>query len=575
MSAKVPIMKTAAVYVRVSREYQVEGESLDAQVAECMRAAAAEEYEVPARLVFREEGITGVASSRPALDTLTRAASSGEFNRLYVWKVSRFGRSARNNLNLLEDLKEQGVSVRFVQDGLDTSQRMAGLLFALLSSLAELERENIAEQTMLGKRASASNGRWQGGVPPYGLRAVDSPEGRGKVLELDPEEAALLHEMRRWVVEDQATTYQIAQRLNARGVRPRWAHSWSRQLVSGILRNPRLKGEATYSGSPYPMPAVFTDGQYEDLQVTLLRRSSPRRPNTGPYLFTGFLRCGCGTHFVGHRSRGKRAYRCRRNDTGLTLEERCDWKKVRWLQAEPLETEVWGALVDFLTDPDRLATIIAAASAPNGGSETEATLRAVRKRTAELEQARRRITVDYAISGVDPGTLRDALADLDEELAATRRELKRLEAAAQQRQLRVEPEQLRTHARQMKATLLGMSDVAKCREVLAALNLTIDIVDRRSFAVAGSLPLDGGKSVQPGTTSPGPGSPSPVGPGRCSRWRPGPHEPVPWLPVRRCRGGLPDRRPAYRSQRAPPPLRAGAPPRPGRQSSPTRTCRRR
>lgn len=64
-------------------------------------------------------------------------------------------------------------------------------------------------------------------------------------------------------------------------------------------------------------------------------------------------------------------------------------------------------------------------------------MRAERKRTAQLEKARRRITVDYAISGVEPGTLHDALGDLDEELAATRDEVKRLKAAAQRHRLGV------------------------------------------------------------------------------------------------------------------------------------------
>jgi len=556
-------MKTAAVYVRVSREHQVEGESLDAQVAECLRAAAAEGYEVPEPLVFREEGVTGAAASRPALDALSEAASAGEFNRLYVWKVSRFGRSARNNLNLLEDLKERGVSVRFVQDGLDTSQRMAGLLFALLSSLAELERENIVEQTMLGKRASASNGRWQGGVAPYGLRVVDSPDGPGKVLELDQGEVVLLHDMRRWVVDEQTTTYQIAHRLNALGVRPRWAHKWSRQLVSGILRNPRLKGKATYSGSPYPMPAIFTDEEFRELQAALDRRSSPRRPNSGPYLFTGFLRCGCGAHFVGHRSRGKRAYRCSRNDTGLTPEECCDWKKVRWLQAEPIEAAVWEALVNFLTDPDRLGTIVTAASSTEDGSETEARLREARKRTAQLEQARRRIIVDYAKSGVDPELLREALAVLDEECSATRQEVKRLEAAAQQRQLGVPgPEQLRSYAGRIKAALMGMSEVASRRNVLAALDMKIDIVNRRCFLVTGSLPLDGAEGVQPGTTWPGPGSRLSGGSGIGSPTTPGRPEPGLSPPVPPCREDPPEQTPAPGYRHGPQHAPVGARPRP-------------
>lgn len=113
----------------------------------------------------------------------------------------------------------------------------------------------------------------------------------------------------------------------------------------------------------------------------------------------------------------------------------------------------------------------------DNGNETETKLREARKRTADLEQARRRITVDYAKSGVDPETLREALADLDEERAATRQEVKRLEAAAQQRVVGVlRPEQIRSYAGRIRAAMLGTSEVAARREVLAALDVTVDVV---------------------------------------------------------------------------------------------------
>jgi hypothetical protein len=201
-----------------------------------------------------------------------------------------------------------------------------------------------------------------------------------------------------------------------------------------------------------------------------------------------------------------------------------------------MEAAVWEALVNFLTDPDRLGTIVTAASSTEDGSEAEARLREARKRTTQLEQARRRIIVDYAKSGVDPELLHEALAVLDEECFAIRQEAKRLEAAAQQRQLGViGPEQIRTYAGRIKAALMGMSEVASRRNVLAALDVKIDVADRRCFLVTGSLPLDSGEGVQPGTTWPGPGSRSPGGSGSGSRttpWRPGPG-PLP--PGPRCR----------------------------------------
>lgn len=46
---------------------------------------------------------------------------------------------------------------------------------------------------------------------------------------------------------------------------------------------------------------------------------------------------------------------------------------------------------------------------------------------------------------------------------------------------------------------LPNEEVASRRNVLAALDVKIDIVNRKCFSVTGSLPLDGDEGVQPGT----------------------------------------------------------------------------
>jgi site-specific DNA recombinase len=57
--------RTAAIYVRVSSKAQVDGESLDVQVADCRRQAESDGNSVPDDLVFRDEGVSGVRAQRP------------------------------------------------------------------------------------------------------------------------------------------------------------------------------------------------------------------------------------------------------------------------------------------------------------------------------------------------------------------------------------------------------------------------------------------------------------------------------------------------------------------------------
>lgn len=43
----------------------------------------------------------------------------------------------------------------------------------MLSAVAEIERENIIEQTMNGRKEKARQGGWNGGFAPYGYYLKD------------------------------------------------------------------------------------------------------------------------------------------------------------------------------------------------------------------------------------------------------------------------------------------------------------------------------------------------------------------------------------------------------------------
>lgn len=49
-------------------------------------------------------------------------------------------------------------------------------MIAILSAVAEIERENILVQTMAGRKQKAREGRWNGGQAPYGYE-IDKERG--------------------------------------------------------------------------------------------------------------------------------------------------------------------------------------------------------------------------------------------------------------------------------------------------------------------------------------------------------------------------------------------------------------
>jgi DNA invertase Pin-like site-specific DNA recombinase len=498
--------RRAALYVRVSRDHQVAGESLDAQIAELLRFADYMQLEVPDYLIFREEGVSGAKASRPQLDTMLATAQRHEFEELLVWKVSRFGRSARNNLDLLHQLEEFGVGVRFVKDGLDASTPAnRALVIPVLSGVAELELENIRDQSRLGKRASAAKGKWQGGEPPFGTRPVPAPDGRGQVLEANPAEAQAIRDVYRWIVEEDLSAYEATRRLNGAGVRTRRGLRWTHQNLRHLLRNRRLTGHATFSDIAIAVPQLLTEAEFEALQRALSRFSATHRVKgrRNHYPLSGLLICGCGAHWIGAGSRGKRHYRCSRNDSALAAHERCDWRTARWIQAEPVEDAVWGELCRVLADPEQL---LAAAEAYTTRRDEEKPVEQdqiarVQRLVAVLEAAETRIIGDYAKKDLPASAVAQALAEIDGDLQAARAHLRVLEQWAehnlQQAQKRSQLGDLAMKAR----SWLTNADPVQRRQVMELLELKVSIIDRAHYEITGSVPLDDLVAVK--TASPG------------------------------------------------------------------------
>ena len=160
--------KTCVIYIRVSSERQVKGYSLDGQ--KHFLTEWAERQGMAVLRVYVEEGksgksIEGRTEFQRMLDDIQRNC---EVDYVVVFKLSRFGRNARDVLNSLEYIMKYGAHLLCVEDGLDSSTAMGKMMITIL--VAELERDNISVQSYLGREEKAKSGGWNGGFAPYGYR---------------------------------------------------------------------------------------------------------------------------------------------------------------------------------------------------------------------------------------------------------------------------------------------------------------------------------------------------------------------------------------------------------------------
>jgi DNA invertase Pin-like site-specific DNA recombinase len=78
---------------------------------------------------------------------------------LVVWKLDRLGRSVKNLVDLVGELRKQGVQFKSLTDAIDTGTASGRFFFHVMASLAEMERELTIERTRAGLEVARQLGR--------------------------------------------------------------------------------------------------------------------------------------------------------------------------------------------------------------------------------------------------------------------------------------------------------------------------------------------------------------------------------------------------------------------------------
>ena len=112
---------------------------------------------------FTDHGKTGANTQRPALQRCLKTLRAGD--TLIVWKLDRLGRSVRDLLNILHDLKERGVEFQSLTEAIDTQTPFGHAMLHIVAMLAELERSIMLERTKAGIAIAKKNGVQFGAKP--------------------------------------------------------------------------------------------------------------------------------------------------------------------------------------------------------------------------------------------------------------------------------------------------------------------------------------------------------------------------------------------------------------------------
>lgn len=324
----------AEAYIRRSKKRD-DLATLRAHVRDVCRTAAAQGKTIR-HIWFEQRSASKAHVRREQFDSAIAAILAGLSKTLYVWKTDRLSRRGMGQVGLLlDDFDKRGARLVSVTEGLDSAQG-GRMMFAWLSERAREEAKDIALRTKTGGDAHKAEGRWPGGVAPYGLY---SPRGSGKLAH-NPEEYKYARPLIAERLLDGVTPAEIANDLNKRKIPTRKGKLWRAQTVIHLAHSPSWAGlipdreratdefgtplEKWYRGGPlmgvdgHPIACgegVVTFAEWQKIQTIITGRSRPgsaigdrtRGVRKAATIMTGILRC---PHCKGPMGNGGANYRC-------------------------------------------------------------------------------------------------------------------------------------------------------------------------------------------------------------------------------------------------------------------------
>lgn len=236
---------------------------------------------------YADDGKSGLSlEGRAALQKLLSDVESGaaDFNLILVYDISRWGRfqDADESAYYEYICKRAGIDIaycaeQFENDGSPVSTIVKGVKRAMAG---EYSRE-LSVKVFTGQCRLIELGYRQGGTAGYGLRRVlldergnikgELKRGEHKSLQTDrvillpgpEEEVAWVNRMYRWLIEEELSFREIADRLNEAGVATDLDKLWTPGTVRTVLTNEKYIGNNVYNRSSFKLKKLHVDNPPE------------------------------------------------------------------------------------------------------------------------------------------------------------------------------------------------------------------------------------------------------------------------------------------------------------------------
>ena len=180
--------------------------------------------------VYVETGSGSTANNRPELQKAMQAVCKSK-GVLVVYSLSRFSRSVVDTLNLAAQLEKADAHLASLTESIDTSSAVGRMVFRMLSTLNQFEREMLVERTTNALGHMRRQNKLISGSIPYGYTLAAD----GETLLPAAAEQEVINRIAQQRAAGQ-TLAAIADQLNDAGVTTKkLGKTWYGSTVASIL----------------------------------------------------------------------------------------------------------------------------------------------------------------------------------------------------------------------------------------------------------------------------------------------------------------------------------------------------
>jgi len=346
--------KNVGIWVRVSTEDQVKGDSLEHHEERARMYAKMKNWNV--KTVYNLAGKSGksvveYSETQRMINDIKRGYISG----LIFSKIARLARNTKQLLELSDIFTSYNADLISIYENIDTSSPSGKLFFTLIGAMAQWEREEIVSRVKASVQVRAKLGKKLGGQAQFGFK------WEGSELLINDDEAPIRKLMYELFLKIGKNT-TVATQLNEMGYRTRSGAKFSRGDIKRWLREPISKGlrRAHYSEQNsvtkatqlkpqdqwyiHPCPPIVSEELWQKVNDILDEQDKKRKPisNRKVHVFTNYIYCHCG---------GKMNVRSRLTHYKCTNKE-CTNK----IRREDLDEAFKSRLMQFLSNKKELET---------------------------------------------------------------------------------------------------------------------------------------------------------------------------------------------------------------------------